>query len=111
VPRVSKETVINLSRRTLDDGTYSLPQKGLAVTPRTTPIEDVLPGVKKAVQSLPVEVAEEARDENVRIIKSSFKTRDNLTRAEREALRNLKKTLSLPSYRQTKAMQLCFSTP
>jgi hypothetical protein len=26
VPRVSKETVINLSRRTLDEGTHPLPQ-------------------------------------------------------------------------------------
>jgi len=37
------------------------------VTPRTLPIEDILAGVEKAVQSLPVEMAEEARQETVRI--------------------------------------------
>jgi len=29
--------------------------------PRSVPIEDILAGVEKAVQSLPVEMAEEAR--------------------------------------------------
>jgi hypothetical protein len=68
--KTSKETVINLSGRTLDDRVSSLLQKGLnyAVTPRTIPIEDILAGVKKTVQSLPVEMAEEARQETVRII-------------------------------------------
>jgi hypothetical protein len=61
------------------------------VTLRVTPIEDIIAGVEKAVQSLPVEMAEEARQETARIIKSSSKPRDNLTKAEREALRNLKK--------------------
>jgi hypothetical protein len=60
------------------------------VTPRTTPIEDILAAVEKAAQSLPVEMAEEAKQENVRIMKSSSKPTDNLTRAETEALRNLK---------------------
>jgi hypothetical protein len=80
--RTSKETVINLSGLTLDDGVSSLLQKGLnyAVTPRTVPIEDILVGVEKAVQSLPVESAEEARLETVRVIKSASKPRDNLNR-------------------------------
>jgi len=103
--KTSIETVISLSGHTLDDGVSSLLQKGLnyAVTPSTIPIEDILAGVEKAVQSLPVEMAEEARQETVRIIKSSSRPTDNLTRAERDALRALKKTIS-PSYRQTKAM-------
>jgi hypothetical protein len=55
----------------LDDGVSSLLQKGLnyAVTPRNVPIEDILAGVEKAVQSLQVESAEEARQETVRVIK------------------------------------------
>jgi hypothetical protein len=40
-------------------------------------------------------MAEEARQENVRIIKSSSKPRDNLTRAETKALRKLKKNTEL----------------
>jgi len=46
------------------------------VTPRTIPIEDILAGVEKAMQFLPVEMAEEARQETVRIIKSSSRPRD-----------------------------------
>jgi hypothetical protein len=94
--KTSKETVINLSGQTLDDGTYSLLQKGLnyAVTSRNKPI-DILAVVEKAVQSLPVEMAEEARKETIGIIKSSSKHTDNLTRAEREALWNLQKNMDL----------------
>jgi len=69
----------------LDDRVSSVLQKGLnyAVTPCTVPIEDILAGVEKVVQSLPVEMAEEARQETVRIIKSSSRPKDNITRAER----------------------------
>jgi hypothetical protein len=55
--KTSKEIVINLSGQTLDDGVSSLLQKGLnyAVSPCTIPIEVE---VERAVQSLPVEMAE-----------------------------------------------------
>ena len=92
----SKENVINLSH-TLGDAVYSLLQKGLnyAVTPCITPIEGVLAGVEKTIQFLPEEKAEEARQETVRIIKSSSKLGDKLTKAEREALRSLEKNTNL----------------
>ena len=96
-----KETVINLSDKKLEDAVYSLLQKGLnyAVTPCSTPIEDILAGVKKAVLSLPVEMTEEARQEIVRIIKSSSRPRDNFRKTERAAL---KTTRISPFYQQTK---------
>jgi hypothetical protein len=47
------------------------------MTPRNTPIEDILAAAEKAVQSLPVEMVEEARQETVRIIKSSSKSTDD----------------------------------
>jgi mannitol-specific phosphotransferase system IIBC component len=50
---------------------------------------------ERAVQSLAVEMVEEARQERVRIIKSSSKSTDNLMRAEQEALQNLKKNTDL----------------
>jgi len=67
----------------LDDRLSLLLQKGLnyAVTPCTITTEDILAGVEGAMQSLPVEMAEEARQ--IRIIKSSSRPRDNSTRAER----------------------------
>jgi len=104
--------VINLSDKKLDDGLSSLLQKGLnyAVNPRTVPIEDILAGVVKAVQSLPMEMAEEARQETVRVIKSSSRPTDNLTRAEREALRTLKKNTSLTILQADKGNATMFST-
>jgi len=89
--------VINISDQKLHDAVYSLLQKGLnfAVTPRSTPIEDILAGVEKAVLSLPVEMAEEARQETVRIIKSSTLPRDNLRKTERAALKTLKDNMNL----------------
>jgi len=100
--------LFNLSGQKPDDGVSSLLPRGLnyAVTPRSVSIEDILAGVEKAVQSLPVEMAEESRQEIARIIKSSSTPRDNLARTERAALKTLKKTPTSLSYRQTKAMLL-----
>jgi anionic cell wall polymer biosynthesis LytR-Cps2A-Psr (LCP) family protein len=88
------KTVINLSGQNL---VSSLLQKGLnyAVTSRNVPTEDILAGVEEAVQFLPVESAEAARQETVRVIKSASKPRVNLTRTERAALRNLKNNTDL----------------
>jgi hypothetical protein len=67
-----KETVINLSGQKLDEPVYSLLQKGLnfAVTPCSTPIEDILAGVEKAVLSLPVEMAEKPNKRPSGILKT-----------------------------------------
>jgi hypothetical protein len=88
-----KNTVINLSNQTLDDGTFSLLQKGLnyAVAPRAPSIEEMLASIEKAVRALPVEQAEEARHELVRIIKTTATTKNNLTKNEMTALKSLKK--------------------
>jgi hypothetical protein len=63
--------VINLSNQTLDQGTHSVLQKRLycAVTPRVTLVEDILASMEKAVHILPVEKAEEARQETLGILK------------------------------------------
>jgi len=89
---ITKGTVINLSGQILDDGLISLLQKGLnyAITPRNIPIEEVITGVERAVHALPVESAEEARKDTIRIIKSASQPKDDLTKSERAALRNLK---------------------
>ncbi|PNF33152.1 hypothetical protein B7P43_G13662 [Cryptotermes secundus] len=46
--------------------------------------------MEKAIVALPVETAEEIRQETVRILKNARKPKDNLTGAERRALRSLK---------------------
>jgi hypothetical protein len=51
--------------------------------------------VEKAVQDLPAETAEEVRQETVRIIKSAAKPNNNLTGAERAALKTLRENTDL----------------
>jgi len=97
ITKNEKETVINLSDEKLDDSVSSLLHKGLnfAVMPQSTPIEDILTSVEKAILSLSVEKAEEARQEIVRILKNSSRPRDNLKRTERAALKTLKDNMNL----------------
>jgi hypothetical protein len=92
-----RKTVINLSSIPLEDAAYSALSKGLnyAVSPAALPIEDFLTGVERATRSLPVEAAEEVRQETVRILKVSNKPRDNLSGAERRALRSLRTNTDL----------------
>lgn len=87
--------VINLSDQKLDDKMYSL-LKGLnfAVTPRTTPIENILAGVGEAVQSLSVERAEKARPKLWALLQAPSDP-EILTKAERKALQALKKNTAL----------------
>jgi len=59
------------------------------------PIEDVLRGVEKAVKSLPVKAAEEARQKTVRKLGDSSGLRVNLTVAERMVLSILWKNSDL----------------
>jgi hypothetical protein len=79
------------------DAAYSALSKGLnyAVSPAGLPIEDFLTGVERTIRSLPVEAAEEVRQETVRILKVSNKPRDNLSGVERKALRSLRTNSAL----------------
>jgi len=74
ITKYEKKTLIKFSDQKLDDAVYSLLETGLkiAVTPRYTSIEDILTGVEKAILSLPVEKADEARQETVRILKKTL---------------------------------------
>ncbi|PNF41399.1 hypothetical protein B7P43_G14428 [Cryptotermes secundus] len=93
----NKKTVVNLSGVPLEEAAYSALSKGLnfAVAPSSIPVKDILCGVEKAVMVLPEETAEEIRQETVRILKGSNKPKDNLTGAERRALRALKSNETL----------------
>jgi hypothetical protein len=51
--------------------------------------------VEKAVLSLPDEMAEETRQETVRILKNSSRRRDNLSKTETAALNNLRNNTEL----------------
>ena len=64
-PPASKEMVVNLCGKPLDDALYSVLWTGLnyAVAPTVLPIQDILSGVEKAMKTLPADMAEEARQE------------------------------------------------
>jgi hypothetical protein len=66
-----------------------------AVALAILPIEDTFSGVEKAVKSLPVEVAEEARQETVRKLGDFSGPRVNLTVGERMVLSVLQKNNDL----------------
>jgi len=51
------------------------------------PIQNIFTGAKTAVRSLPVEMAEEVREENMKILKGPSAPRENLTGVERTSLR------------------------
>jgi hypothetical protein len=74
-----------------------------AVVPAVRPIEYILTRVEKAVKLLPAQMAEEARQEAVRIMDSS-RPRDNWTGAERKALRALQTTKEQAICRQTRTI-------
>jgi hypothetical protein len=91
-PPDTSRTVINLSGVPLEEAACSALSKGLnyAVAPGRISAKDFLCGVEKAIVTLPEETAEEIREETVRILKGSRQPKDNLTCAERRALRSLK---------------------
>jgi len=66
--------------------------------------------VEKALKLLQAEMAEEARQEVVRIIKDSSRPRGNWTGAERKALRALQTTKEHTICRQTRAILQRYST-
>jgi hypothetical protein len=88
--------VENLRDKSLDGATNSVLSKGLnfAVSSLVLPIEDILGGVKD-ISKLPVEVAEDVREETPRILKVSKKPRNNLSRAEEQTLFTLRGTADL----------------
>jgi hypothetical protein len=88
----TKKTVINLSDVPLEESAVSALSKGLnyAVAPSRVPVKDIICGVEKAIKTLPIESAEEIRQETVRILKRSHIPKNNLSGAERRALRSLK---------------------
>jgi hypothetical protein len=59
------------------------------------PVEVILGGVEKAVSTLPVEAAEEVRQETVRNLKMARKLKNNVRRAEKLALQTLRRNADL----------------
>jgi hypothetical protein len=111
LPSYNREPVVNLSEVPLEEPACSALSKGLnyAVTSAVVPVENILCGLEKAIGILPEETGKEVRQETIRILKGSRKPKDNLTVAERRAVRALKVNEALtilPDYKGSAAAAL-----
>ena len=88
-----KKWVINISQKVLSNEEESILSKGLnyAVSPQKVPVTDYIVQTEKACRLLPPEDRDSLRSEVVHICRSHKPSTPNITRAEREALVNLKK--------------------
>jgi hypothetical protein len=104
--------MISLSSISMEDAAYSALGKGLnnAVSPAVLPIEDFLTGVEEAIVYVPVEAAEEARQDTLRILKALSRPSDNLSGAERKALRSLRTNADLTVLHAHKVIATVFNT-
>jgi hypothetical protein len=107
-----KKTVINLSSVPLEDTEYLALRLNYEVALVVLLIEDIITSVEKAIVSLPQEAVQKVWQGTVWILKTSDRPRDSLSRAKRKALYGpFTQTLTSQSSMQTRATQLCSSTP
>lgn len=87
-----KQVVHNLSHLNLDDNTLNILKKGFnyAITPREVPIKEIITNVEVAIQHLKEEEAETVRQEVCHVLRHSRPPKQNITRAERTALKKLR---------------------
>nr|XP_060622650.1 uncharacterized protein LOC132769734 [Anolis sagrei ordinatus] len=87
----TSRTIINLTDRQLSEDQVSILAKGgnFAVTATRIPVENIIANVESAIYRLPEEEAEEVRAEAARILKKAKLPSSNITRKERQAIRDL----------------------
>ena len=97
VPPASKETVVNLSGKLLDDAVYSALRKSLnyAVALAVLPIEDILTEVEKGCQITACWDSWRSWERDCEDTSGLFWLKDNLNGAKRRALRALRKNTDL----------------
>ncbi|KAG8226059.1 hypothetical protein J437_LFUL006366 [Ladona fulva] len=85
-------TVINLLGESINDSTKTVLTKGLnfAPTPCSIPYQDFIGGIEPAIRKLPKEAAEEIRSQVTHFLKKAVPPKPNLSKEEKEALKELK---------------------
>ncbi|XP_074029264.1 uncharacterized protein [Leptinotarsa decemlineata] len=83
--------VYNFSNTPLDDNTPSILSKGFnfSITPRSVPIEIIITQTESAIAHLPENLAEAARQDFATTLRRAKVPKSNVTRAERQSLKNL----------------------
>ncbi|XP_035671873.1 uncharacterized protein LOC118412922 [Branchiostoma floridae] len=92
-----KKWVVNISGKSLSDSQTKVLQKGLnfAVTPDKLPVEDFVVATESACAGLPLSSAEQLRSEVAGILKTAKPPKNNITKQERDALKELRKDKDL----------------
>ncbi|XP_019643892.1 PREDICTED: uncharacterized protein LOC109484960 [Branchiostoma belcheri] len=92
-----KKWVVNISKKSLTDHQTGVLQKGLnfAVTPDKVPVEDFVVATESACLHLSPSSAEQLRSEVAGILRTAKPPKPNITKQEREALKELKKEKDL----------------
>lgn len=90
---IKRRWVVNISERELEENEISLLRKGLnfLITPRHIPTKEILASIESAIHHLPHERQDIIRSEVHSVLRQGKPPKErNLTRAEQEALRELK---------------------
>ncbi|KAI8507604.1 hypothetical protein Bbelb_149840 [Branchiostoma belcheri] len=92
-----KKWVVNISEKTLNEHQTRVLQKGLnfAVTPDKIPSEDFVVATESACMCLPLNSAEQLRSEVAGILRTVKPPKSNITKQERDALKELRKEKDL----------------
>ena len=94
---LTKQSVINLSSRTLTETEVSLLKKGLnfAVTPTSVPATEIIAKIESAVRPLDTERADTVRRSVNTILQQAQLPTPNITKEQQEAFKSLKEDNSI----------------
>ncbi|XP_072398131.1 uncharacterized protein [Diabrotica undecimpunctata] len=92
-PTETHKLVYNFSNLELNEATTSVLSKGFnfAVAPARIPVENIISEVESSITNIPPETAEIIRQDVSQILRTAKPPKRNLTREEKEALRDLQK--------------------
>ena len=91
-PEGQARWVVNLSKRALTSGQEEVLKKGLnfAPVPTSFPLQDTIAGMEEAARRLPEDDAQDLRMRVCGILRSSKLPKDNITKSQRVALKEMK---------------------
>ena len=91
-PEGQARWVVNLSKRALTSSQEEVLKKGLnfAPVPTSFPLQDIIAGTEEAARKLPEDDAQDLRMRVCGILRSSKLPKDNITKSQRVALKEMK---------------------
>ena len=101
---IPQKTVINLSKKHLDEDTHSILEKGLnfSVAPTKIPFEEIITGVEAALHTMNYEEADHIRHKTREILLHAKPPKPNISKGEKQALEKLKKNKDIVALKADK---------